>query len=178
MDYQEGRASRFALCGCHRSRHFRWDFHEFCYQHGARSHFLEAKADFEANREPRCPDCRRLTRQNRLRWLGEYANYWDMPEFAEFPSQGLWWQNYDARIPPVSFGGPPPLPANTSYASEASRASYPASAAAHAGAGPANYPASAVAHASWQTPAGLPGNRGHMEEALPPSGVVADNSAR
>ena len=65
---------------------------------------------------------------------------------------------------PVSFGGPPPLPANTSYASEASRASYPATAAAQAGAGSANYPASAVAHASWQVPAGLPGNSDHNEE--------------
>ena len=178
MDYQEGRASRYAVCGCHRPRHFRWDYHELCYQHGTRSHFLQAKSDFEANREPRCPDCRRLTRQLRLRWLGEYANYWDLPEFSEFPAQGLWWQNYDARLPPVSFGGPPPLPANTSHASEASLASYPATAVAQAGAGQANYSASAVAHTGWQASAGLPGNEGHMEEVLPPSGVVADNSAQ
>lgn len=65
---------------------------------------------------------------------------------------------------PVSFGGLPPLPANSSYASEASRASYPATAAAHAGAGLANYPASAVAHASWQVSAGLLGNSDHNEE--------------
>ena len=93
----------------------------------------------------------------------EYASYWDMPDVAGFPSQGLWWQNFEARLPPASFGGPPPLPATTSYASEAS---------------PASYSASATAHASWQVPAGLPGNSGHLEEAIPPSGVVADESAR
>ena len=129
-----------------------------------RSHYQEVKADFEAGREPKCIDCRQMTRQYRLRWLIEYASYWDLPDVAGFPTQGLWWQSFEARLPPASFGGPPPLPA--SYASEASTPS-----CSHA-------TASAAAHSSWQAPAGLPGNSGHFEEAIPPSGVVTDEPAR
>ena len=40
--------------------------------------------------------------------------------------------------------------------------------------------ASAAAHTSYQGPAGLPGNSGHFEEVIPPSGTVAqqDDSAQ